>query len=44
MSSLAEEVVDAIDEISGSHPGQRSAHAKGTLLAGTFTPTPQRPR
>ena len=41
MDSLAEEVVDAIDEISGSHPGQRSAHAKGTLLAGTFTAAPE---
>ena len=41
MDSLAEEVVDAIDEISGSHPGRRSAHAKGTLLAGTFTAAPE---
>src|SRR5215212_6106310 len=38
MSSLAQEVVDAINAISGSHPGHRAAHAKGTLLAGTFTP------
>jgi len=38
MSSLAEEVVDAINEISGVHPGHRVAHAKGTLLTGTFTP------
>jgi catalase len=38
MSSLAEEVVDAISEVSGAHPGHRSAHAKGTLLTGTFTP------
>jgi len=38
MSSLAEEVVDAINEISGAHPGHRVAHAKGTLLTGTFTP------
>lgn len=37
MSSLAEEVVDAINEISGVHPGHRAAHAKGTLLTGTFT-------
>src|SRR5918997_3696808 len=36
--SLAEEAVDAINEISGSHPGHRAAHAKGTLLTGTFTP------
>jgi catalase len=38
MSSLAEEVVDAINEISGVHPGHRAAHAKGTLMSGTFTP------
>ena len=39
MSSLAEEIVDAINEISGRHPGHRSAHSKGTLLTGTFTPS-----
>jgi catalase len=38
MSSLAEEVVAAINEISGVHPGHRAAHAKGTLMSGTFTP------
>jgi catalase len=38
MSSLAEEVVDAINAISGTHPGHRAAHAKGTLLTGSFTP------
>src|ERR671920_2377338 len=38
MSTLAEEIVDAINEISGAHPGHRAAHAKGTLLSGTFTP------
>jgi catalase len=37
MSSLAEEIVDAINEISGVHPGHRAAHAKGTLMTGTFT-------
>jgi catalase len=37
MSSLPEEVVDAINEISGVHPGHRAAHAKGTLLTGSFT-------
>jgi catalase len=37
MSSLHEEVVDAINEISGVHPGYRAAHSKGTLLTGTFT-------
>src|SRR5215212_7637645 len=37
MDSFAEEVVDAINDISGEHPGHRAAHAKGTLLGGTFT-------
>jgi catalase len=37
---LAVEVVDAINQISGSHPGHRTAHAKGTLLAGQFTAYP----
>jgi catalase len=39
-ASLAERCVDAINAISGSHPGYRAAHAKGTLCAGTFTPSP----
>ena len=39
MDSLAEEVVDAINDISGRHEGHRAAHAKGTLLRGAFTPT-----
>ena len=29
-----EQVVDAINDISGVHPGHRAAHAKGTLCAG----------
>ena len=37
MDSLAEQVVDAINDISGRHEGHRAAHAKGTLLRGTFT-------
>jgi catalase len=39
MDPLAQEAVDAINAISGTHPGHRAAHAKGTLLTGTFTPT-----
>ena len=39
MDSLAEQVVDAINDISGRHAGHRAAHAKGTLLAGVFTPS-----
>lgn len=34
------EVVDAINELTGTHPGHRAAHAKGTLCAGTFKAAP----
>jgi catalase len=39
MDELAEQAVDAINDISGRHEGHRAAHAKGTLLTGTFTPS-----
>ena len=39
MDRLAEEVVDAINDISGRHEGHRAAHAKGTLVRGVFTPS-----
>jgi catalase len=39
MDAFADEVVDAINDISGRHEGHRAAHAKGTLLTGTFTPS-----
>jgi catalase len=38
---LARQAVDAINAISGRHPGARAAHAKGTLCAATFTPAPE---
>jgi catalase len=42
MSELAEQAVDAINEVSGGqHGGHRAAHARGTLCAGTFTPAAQ---
>jgi catalase len=41
---LAEDAVDAINDVSGSHAGHRAAHAKGTLLAGTFEATPDAAR
>jgi catalase len=44
MDQLAEEAVDAINAISGEHAGHRAAHAKGTLLTGTFTPAPEASR
>ena len=42
--TLAEQAVDAINEVSGAHAGHRAAHAKGTLMAGTFTATPEAAR
>jgi catalase len=37
-TALAEEALEALDALSGRHPGFRPAHAKGVLIAGTFTP------
>jgi catalase len=36
---FAVEVVDALNVLTGVHEGRRAAHAKGTLCAGTFSPT-----
>jgi catalase len=38
--ALAKEVIQAFDDLQGVHPGHRPAHAKGQLVAGTFTPSP----
>jgi catalase len=38
---LANELIAQFDTIFGLHPGFRPAHAKGLLLDGTFTPSPQ---
>jgi catalase len=37
---LSAEIIDAIEAIGGRHEGYRAVHAKGTLCAGTFTPSP----
>ena len=37
----AAELVDAIGKAGGSYDGHRAAHAKGILLSGTFTATPE---
>lgn len=37
---LAEDLVHQLDAIFGLHPGFRPAHAKGTMLTGTFRPSP----
>ena len=36
---LAEQAVDAINDLSGRHPGHRAAHARGVLLTGEFRAT-----
>jgi catalase len=38
--ALSQDLVQQFDAIFGLHPGFRPAHAKGTMLAGTFTPSP----
>ena len=38
---LANDLVAQLDAISGLHPGFRPAHAKGVMLSGTFTPSPE---
>ena len=39
MTALAPEILEALDDLHGVHPGHRTQHAKGVLLAGRFTPT-----
>lgn len=39
--ALAEKLLDALDKLSGLHPGFRPAHAKGLICSGTFTPSPE---
>ena len=39
--ALSEELLQQFDTIFGLHPGFRAAHAKGILLTGTFTPSPE---
>lgn len=44
MTVTPPEAVSAANELFGRHPGHRALHAKGTLLAGTFTATPEAAR
>jgi catalase len=37
--ALASELLDALDALSGLHPGFRPAHAKGLMCMGAFTPS-----
>ena len=39
--SLVEQLLDALDALSGLHPGFRPAHAKGLMCSGAFTPSPE---
>lgn len=42
--ALANDLLAQFDTIFGVHPGFRAAHAKGVLLAGTFTPSAEAKR
>jgi catalase len=39
--ALSQDLLKQFDTIFGLHPGFRPAHARGTMLAGTFTPDPE---
>ena len=40
--ALGRDILQAFDNVfGGPHPGYRAAHAKGALLTGTFTPSPE---
>jgi catalase len=39
--ALGEDLIKQFDLMFGLHPGFRPAHARGVLLSGTFTPSPQ---
>ncbi len=39
--ALAQQLLDALDTLSGLHPGFRPAHAKGMMCSGFFTPSPE---
>jgi catalase len=36
---VSRDLLHALDDLNGVHPGFRAAHSKGILLSGTFTPT-----
>jgi catalase len=41
MTATPQQATEAANNAFGVHPGMRALHAKGTLLKGTFTATPQ---
>jgi catalase len=40
-SELIQHLLEALDALSGLHPGHRPVHAKGAMCSGTFTPSPE---
>ncbi|MBY0275326.1 catalase family peroxidase [Candidatus Binatia bacterium] len=40
-ATLAQDLLDVLDSLSGVHPGFRPAHAKGLMCSGSFTPAPE---
>jgi catalase len=38
-TEFGQQVLEAFDDLNGSHPGFRPVHAKGILIAGEFTPS-----
>jgi catalase len=38
--ALSQDLLNQFDAICGQHPGFRPAHARGVMLTGTFTPSP----
>ncbi|MBV9508148.1 MAG: catalase family peroxidase [Acidobacteriia bacterium] len=40
-TTLSERALEAFDALNGPQPGFRPAHAKGILIAGVFTPSPE---
>ncbi len=41
MTTLSRDLMQALDNLFGLHPGHRPAHAKGIMFTGTFTPSPE---
>src|ERR1051325_1581933 len=39
-SAMAREVLQVFDDLNGTQPGFRPVHAKGILISGRFTPSP----
>jgi catalase len=42
--AMPQQLLEALDALSGLHPGCRPVHAKGLMCSGTFTPSPEAPK